>query len=251
MVRRGAKHDGGYLIPASSKADLLISFGLGNDWKFELDLIRYGHVKQFIVFDHSQNLRRYFITFRKRFNLKNFNLMALFYRFIILNRYLRDFIISNNVHIQKKITLNGNLEKSFSDLNEISVTEVFKEFANSLDTKVILKVDIEGDEFDIIDQVLNHKNQITILIIEYHDITQKQEEMKKNLVKLKSVFTLIHSHVNNYGTLNSFGIPQMCEFTFINKAYFIGDVKIDKLPRQGLDYATTPFREDYNLIFRE
>jgi hypothetical protein len=203
------------------------------------------------MFDHSQNFREYFNAFRKRFNLKNFNLKALLYRFILLNRYFRDFILSGNIHIQKKITLNGGLEKSFSDLNEISVTEVFKKFANSLDIKVILKVDIEGDEFDIIDQVLNHENQITIFIVEFHDITEKQDEMKKNLDKLKSVFTLIHSHVNNYGTLNSFGIPQMCEFTFINKVYFIGDVKIDKLPRQGLDYATTPFRDDYNLIFRE
>ena len=44
LIRMGATNDGGYLLPSDYKADLLISLGLGDDWKFELDLIKNNYV---------------------------------------------------------------------------------------------------------------------------------------------------------------------------------------------------------------
>ena len=104
LARRGAKNDGGYLIPINIKADLLISFGLGNDWKFELDLVKCKYVRSFVIFDHSQNLLGYFREFIRRLKPQGFQLKALVYRLILLFRYFRDFVIMRNIHIQKKVT---------------------------------------------------------------------------------------------------------------------------------------------------
>ena len=39
LIRVGSKNDGGYVIPKSSinEVQVLISFGLSDDWKFEQD----------------------------------------------------------------------------------------------------------------------------------------------------------------------------------------------------------------------
>ena len=112
LIRRGAKNDGGYLIPKDAKADLLISFGLGDDWKFELDLVKYNHVRRFVVFDHTQNTIIYIKRLLKLTKINNFNLNAYIYRLIVLLRYLRDFVIKNNTHVKKRIT---NKHKSFNE----------------------------------------------------------------------------------------------------------------------------------------
>ena len=251
LVRRGAKNDGGYLIPINIKADLLISFGLGNDWKFELDLIKYEHVGSFVIFDHSQNLLGYFREFLKRLKPQGFQLKALVYRLILVFRYFRDFVVKGNKHIQKKVTKNGNIVYSKITKKEISVTEIFGEFVNDLDKKILLKIDIEGYEYEIIDQVIDYKDNVVLIIIEFHDITLKLDEFKKCLDKLNLHYSLIHSHVNNYGSLDQDNIPQMCEFTFIRKTIFIGEEKISKLPRNDLDSPTTPFRNDLMLNFSD
>ena len=87
LIRRGAKNDGGYLIPEDAKADLLISFGLGDDWKFELDLVKYHHVRSFVVFDHTQNAKVYVKRLLKLPKINDFNLNAYIYRLIVLLRY--------------------------------------------------------------------------------------------------------------------------------------------------------------------
>ena len=251
LARRGAKNDGGYLIPINIKADLLISFGLGNDWKFELDLVKCKHVRSFVIFDHSQNLLGYFREFIRRLMPQGFQLKALVYRLILLLRYFRDFVIMRNIHIQKKVTKKGNIVYSKISKKEISVTEIFGEFVNDADKKIVLKIDIEGYEYEIIDQVIDYKDDVVLIIIEFHDITLRLDEFKKCLDKLNLHYSLIHSHVNNYGSLDLNSIPQMCEFTFINKTIFIGKDKISKLPRNDLDSPTTPFRNDLMLNFSD
>lgn len=228
---------------------MLISFGLGNDWKFELDLVKYKHVSSFVIFDHSQSLIQYSKDFFKRFNPRSFQLKALAYRLLLVFRYFKDFIVSNNVHVHKKITNLGNTNTSLCRGNEINVSQVFAAYNRDLNKKVILKVDIEGYEYEIIDQIMEFKNSIPLLLIEFHDILLKKDEFKICLEKIKLNYTLIHTHMNNYGSLENEDIPQMCEFTFIIRSLYEGKIKVLNLPRIGLDAPTTPFRDDLALNF--
>ena len=252
LIRRGAKNDGGYLIPEDAKADLLISFGLGDDWKFELDLVRNNHVNKFIVFDHTQNLLVYAIRLLKRINVNNFKFSAFIYRLLILLRYLRDYVIRNNTHVKKRITKQGSvfMNNNVKELvNDINLYEIFDKFVNSPNVRVILKIDIEGSEYEIIQQILDHSNQVILLVIEFHDITDNMLIFEQCLSILKMKYSLIHSHINNYGHVDENLIPQICEFTFIHKAHFHENRKVDKLPREGLDSPTTPFRPDFQISF--
>ncbi len=106
LARRGSVHDGGYVIPSDLTANLLISFGLGYDWKFELDLIRCKQVDRFIVFDHTVNVSKLL----KNLLLRKPNLNSYMYLSIVLFRYLRDFVFLQYLHIRKKISPVGELE---------------------------------------------------------------------------------------------------------------------------------------------
>ena len=228
-------------MPADISAKFLISLGLGDDWKFELDLIKHKQVSKFIVFDHSVtllNLLRILLN-RKR------KIKALIYRAIILTRYFRDFTFLRKKHVKKKITKYGSKENS----SEINLNEIFKEFVVDPKSTIILKIDIEGSEFDIIEQVIEFSSQTLVLIIEFHEILMQKDKFKTSLELLKSKFSLIHTHVNNYGEIDEFSIPNVCEFTFINHNMHREQGKVSRLPRVGLDSPSTPGRPDQEIIF--
>jgi hypothetical protein len=252
LVRRGQLNgDGGYLIPNNTKTDLLISFGLGDNWKFENDLIKYDQANSFIVFDHTQNLSNYIKQVFCRFQPRNFNLYFLMGRIVVLIRYFIDFIILRKKHIKKKISKNGSLFSAQSKFKEINVTEIFQEFVNSENSKIFLKIDIEGSEYEIIEQIMNYHKQIKIIVIEFHDIIRRVEEFEKLLIIIKSKYSLIHTHINNNRAINNDMIPEICEFTFISKVDFQGVIKVDKIPLIGLDYPNHKLRMDPQIDFTD
>ena len=241
LVRRGSTNDGGYLLPSDVSAQFLISLGLGDDWKFELDLIKYQQVSKFIVFDHSVTL----LNLIKKLFPRKIKLKAYIYRIIVLVRFLKDFILFKNSHIKKKVTRDGSIK----NFNEISLVEIFKDYIADSQSTIILKIDIEGSEYEIIEQILELSSQILVLIIEFHEILKLKEKFKSSLEQLESSFTLIHTHANNYGKIDEFSIPDVCEFTFINMNMYVTNKKVSKLPQIGLDSPTTPSRPDYKMIF--
>ena len=241
LVRRGSRNDGGYLVPLDISAKLLISLGLGDDWKFELDLIKHKQVSKFIVFDHSVTL----LSLIKKLIIRKRKLKAFIYRLVVLIRYLRDFILFKNLHIKKKITRDGSIK----NFNEISLVEIFKNCITDAQSTIILKIDIEGSEYEIIEQILECKSQILVLIIEFHEILKMKEKFKSSLEQLKCSFILIHTHANNYGKIDEFSIPDVCEFTFINMNMYATNKKVSKLPRIGLDSPSNPGRPDHEMIY--
>ena len=55
LIRVGKDNDGGYCVPKKSviNSDLLLSFGLNDDWSFEKDFISINSQTQVFVFDKS------------------------------------------------------------------------------------------------------------------------------------------------------------------------------------------------------
>ena len=250
LVRRGQSNgDGGYLVPCALRTELLITFGLGDNWKFENDLVKSGQVDNFIVFDHSQNLLNYVKQVFLSFKLRNFKLYLLMGRIIVLLRYFKDFKIMRKKHIKKKISKNGSFYDGKSKFHEINVTEIFEEFVESKNTKIFLKIDIEGSEYEIIEQIMDHSKQIRIIIIEFHDIIKRAEEFEKLFNLLKSKYSLIHTHINNNGALNKNMIPEVCEFTFINSLDFQGKLKVGKIPLSELDRPNNKNLMDFHIDF--
>jgi hypothetical protein len=181
----------------------------------------------------------------------NFKLDLLMGRVIVLIRYFRDFTIARKQHIKKKISKNGSLSLDKSKFNEISVTEVFQKFVKSDTTKIFLKIDIEGSEYEIIEQTMIYHKQIRIIVVEFHDIIRKIEQFEQLFTLLKSKYSLIHTHINNNGLFSNEKIPEICEFTFISSKDFQGFQKVDSIPLLGKDYPNNKYLPDFQIDFNE
>lgn len=242
MQRVGSRNDGGYVIPTQiPPIDLLISFGLGDNWSFEKDCLKLAIVKKCIVFDHTVGLSTFYGKFFTRLHKTPTEMKALAFRLIVIFRYFTDFSSAKLQHIKKEITRDSN---SSTSTNLAAI-------ANEIPTVAfILKADIEGAEYEIIDQINNFSYRIPILILEFHHTDSLRFKFEESLDKLSHNYHICHTHINNFEGLASDGIPQAVEITFIHKNLCTPTKKIDLIPRQELDYPSAPFREDLSIRFR-
>ena len=165
LIRFGGKLDGGYVVDLEivKKCNNLITLGLGPNWSFELDYLNKNKKNKVHIYDHKVSsypyikaIGKYFrrlITFRTTFEgfttrVKNF------YNF-------KKFLYSKDINFFKeciaypiKKKIDADIEKVFSRIN--------------IGEDVILKSDIEGSEYEIIDQILKFSNRINMLIFEFH-----------------------------------------------------------------------------------
>lgn len=240
LIRVGSKNDGGYIIPARLKFDFLISFGLGDNWDFEKDSLSRGIVKDFVVYDHSvsfETLLKKFLRSIKRFIQDPKNSV---YRLSILLEYIVFF--RNKNHYKLKVVRKANAS------NEISAQEILEYYADDFKSG-ILKIDIEGGEWEILNLLGPHMENIDLIILELHDFDANFQNYLKWKKRLSSKYELVHAHINNFSKLGKNSIPEVMEMTFVNKAMVQILGKRHSIPVANLDAPCTPNRPDYVCDF--
>jgi len=252
LKRYGRNGDGGYVCESNiiKSSDILITFGMGPDWSFELDYIKDNSEVKIFMYDYTvtslpyvKDVLKYFkrfITFRGKPN-------ALSDRIKYLKNYLNFFKLQNVNFFPEKIT--------FPKKNKID-TDINKVFSridmnNSIKEKsVILKSDIEGSEFEIIDGIVDYSNRINALIFEFHWLDKNEEIFLESIKKLQKFFDIVHIHGNNHCDKLSTGLPITLEMTLVNKKY--GPEKkefIRSFPIKGLDSPNNPTKVDLFFQF--
>lgn len=241
MRRVGSRNDGGYVIPQNlPKFNTCITFGLGDDWSFERELLKKGCINNFISYDHTVSLKSLIHRTTRRLKLRNFSLHALAYRVLILCRYFRDFKAKKYVHVMKEITELENTDE------KTNLLEVAKDL---IDSQFMLKVDIEGGEYNLIYQILELSARIPLLIIEFHDTEFMRNKFEDSITKLLKHYVICHTHANNFESLSGDGIPIAVEITFGRRDVYKGEREIDSLPIFALDAPSAPKRKDHAISF--
>ena len=116
-----------------------------------------------------------------------------------------------------------------------------------------MKIDIEGDELKILDEINHNFDKINLLIIEFHDLDlQRNFEKVENFIK-NTELKNIHINANNYAMVTENGIPQVIEMTFINPKKFKITNEITKktYPIEGLDFKNRKRGPEIKLEFDE
>jgi len=122
---------------------------------------------------------------------------------------------------------------------------------------ILLKIDIEGNEYDYFDKVdIDRLANITDgILIEIHWLTNSEYRVgcSRLIEKLRSHFTLCHVHGNNHSGVfeqDEYMIPSVLELSFINKKLVeIEKAETRKYPIKGLDFANVPTLPDYELSY--
>ena len=245
LIRIGPKLDGGYvldkrIIPLTEK---IITCGLNDDWEFEKHFLKIKPNCEIITYDHTVNKQFWIDRFKKDiihfFLLKKLRLrkiISIFKYYDYIN-----FFKNKNKHYELKIS-NKNIENK-----EITVDKILNNHDN-----LILKIDIEGDEYNILKQIISNSKKINSLLIEFHDI-QKNINLIKNFMNQSNDLKLIHIHGNNYAGANKHNDPNLIELTFTNikKINFEQKTTEKNYPIDGLDFKNSHKKKDFILSFQD
>ena len=211
LIRIGPKRDGGYVIDNRiiKKTNNLITCGLNDDWEFEKEFLKKNIDCKLYAYDHTIN-NRFWI---KRFKKDIIHLLLLkklrWWKILDIFKYI-DYLIffrKNKIHFQKKIVY-----KKVND-KEITIPQIIKNLDN-----IFLKIDIEGDEYQILNHVKKNTKNIIFLIIEFHEVHKNLKKIERFLKKLD--LKLIHIHANNFAGKNRNNIPSVLELSLLNKKLY-------------------------------
>ena len=248
LVRLGRNHDGGYVVDNSivKKCNTLITFGLGPDWSFELDFIKINKEVKIYMYDYSVSSSPYIkelIKYIRRFVTFRSTIKSVSDRFKYLKDYLDFFKIKNVSFFKEKIAF-PTKEKIDSDIDKVFSRIPY-------DEKVVLKSDIEGSEYEVIDQIVSYSDRIEMLIFEFHWLNKNEEIFLESVKKLQNNFDIIHIHGNNHFDKLPTGLPVIIEMTLLNKKHNMNKDKeyVLNFPIKGLDYSNNPFKEDLSFSF--
>lgn len=247
LIRMGKSFDGGYVVEKKSvmESKILVSFGISDDWSFEEDFSNLGD-KRIYSYDYSVNRRFWITNFIKSILriifLKNIteNFIKLFDYF----KYKKFFDLKDNFHFKKFITSSSMKKNLFKSNINISLNETLKE----IDKDIFLKIDIEGSEYRILDEIIKNSKKINGLVIEFHDFDLHYDLIKKFINDFDQ--NLIHIHVNNYGSINKEGLPSVVELSFASK-FFVKDNDFNNksYPVVNLDMPNNKDEIDCNITF--
>ncbi len=231
LIRLGKNNDGGYLVERNSvkNSKTLISFGIEGDWSFESHFKSHNNIK---IFAYDYTVNNYYWTHQHEDLRRSFNEF-------FSNK-------NGNYFFSKKISKTGL--KYFENIS-LEIPDIFNnlEFNYFGGTKpFFFKIDIEGSEYRILDDLIKYKDDIEGIVIEFHNADLHLEKIEKFLNDIK--LELCHIHANNYENTNKVGIPTTLELTFSKSPIKLNDDPVN-FPNL-LDQKNNPDYEDIVLKFK-
>ena len=229
LIRLGSYNDGGYLVCKDDiyESDLLLSFGINDDWNFEKSFLETKNLNCY-AFDGSLS---------NKFWIKKFLISLSRLKFYNLKKYIefKKFFKNQNIFVKKFVS---NLQNK----NHITLSNILDTFCSGYN-KIFLKIDIEGSEYRILDELIKNSYRFSSLVIEFHDTDLNFDKIENFINKFS--LKVIHVHANNYAETNHALNPIAIEVTFSNN--YINE-SIQSLPNK-LDNPNDKFKSDYKIEF--
>ena len=213
LIRIGSEHDGGYLVEKKSakKSDFLLSFGVNYNWDFE------KHFKKpFLAYDDQISLKFTFFWFFKR--CVSINSMF----FYLKNR--KSFI------------------KGFVGIKPFTFDEIIESIPHK---NIFLKIDIEGSEYVILDELIKHRKRFIGIIIEFHDVEKNLSKIINFIKKIE--LEIVHVHANNFGGISKNNTPKVLELTF---SKFHNKKQFKTILPHSLDKPNNKYSKEIRIIFK-
>jgi hypothetical protein len=244
LVRIGNDNDGGYVVPlvAVKAAGALLSFGLSHNWTFERDFKERNPDAIIHCYDHTVSVRTAF-----QYSIGQLLRSVVLLRPAALRRIFtwidyELFFRSTATHFKQRIW-------SDNQDNSATIEDVFSRLPSQC--PAFVKMDIEGGEYLVLDDLLRHSRDIVAMAIEFHDVDAAPDRFNSAVEKIKRDFYIVHIHGNNLGGKTAFNFPAAPEMTFLNKRFFPSVPPLSglKYPVAGLDHPNHPRFPDFTFEF--
>lgn len=245
LIRIGRPKDGGYVLPAklAKDADCLLSFGVSTDWNFEKRFKHINHSAQIISYDHTVGktifLRQAIADLKHMFSgLAGLRYSAWRWKVLL------DYLVSGRVmtHHQARVVDQKRLAY------DASIDDIMNNASNF--DKILLKMDIEGSEYEVIDSLMRYESRIIGMMIEFHDVATNRATFEHGVKTIQKYFDIVHIHGNNFCGLSADGLPDVLELTFTSKKHYRVQAPTRSIyPINGLDHPCKPDTSDLPIEF--
>jgi hypothetical protein len=149
------------------------------------------------------------------------------------------------VHIKKFV---GSTEQFKSELNHNSIINIDSILKKWESKNFFFKMDIEGGEYRVLEEIVKNQEKMTGLVIEFHDCDLMSEKIMMFINEFN--LDLVHIHVNNYGLIKKNGFPTVIELTFSPKKYNLRrDSSENDFPIKNLDQPNNKDQTDDQVFF--
>jgi len=254
LERFGAAGDGGYVLPADvvDRCAVVLSLGLGTNWSFDTAVLARNPRLRLIGVDHSVGAAK-FARQARRSGIKR-----VLYRLLGRREKSRkhderyragrlwfELFRAPNEHVGRRVGPRPGP-------GVVTLEELMAKVADVPDQGVLLKMDIEGGEYDVVDAVVRHAAKVACFVVEFHSLGGRAEAFDAAIAALSGPFHVVHVHGNNCRPYDaSIDFPDTIEVTFVNRALLPPDPppSVAAYPRPGIDAPNRPDRPDYPLRF--
>jgi hypothetical protein len=236
LKRIGKNNDGGYIIDEKNirNSDVLIGLGMSDDWSFEEDFNSINSVPTYI-YDNSVDFN-FFLKKCQKYVVR-INKPRIFLHWLMVAFKYKKFFRFNKFHYKKLVGF--NLPPDFVSLGNILVELKRDRFSH-----IYLKIDIEGWEYRVLNDLILYSEIIEGLAIEFHDVDLHLDKIENFINKFS--LNLIHTHCNNYSQINENKTPLAIECTFSRE---ISSNELAKKFPNSLDMPNNPNVKEYFLSF--
>ena len=137
------------------------------------------------------------------------------------------------------------MKRVVNDKNSINFEEInLNELKDN--NQVFLKIDIEGSEYEILDQIVSIKKKIQGIVIEFHEVTSNLDKIESFLKAIEDDLKLVHIHANNWSTQGLDDIPSSIELSFSKKPVLLNN---NITFPHNLDQKNNPDADEIKLVF--
>jgi len=238
LVRVGRPYDGGYVLPRSAlmAATELISVGINDDWSFEQASTGLNPALRLIGVDATTTpwyvLRRGF-RFRVEYLLT----------WLTGRHAKRDFLKTRmpSVLAYRRFwaqhTLILKMLAPQASATTVRLGDLMPRLSDELAPRAFLKIDIEGAEYALLDDIVAAAPRLTGLAMELHDLPAHRERVIQFFAALRPHLVLVHLHANTYdGVDPDTALPKVVEATWLSRSLVTENLTATQaLPRPGLD----------------
>lgn len=200
VIRIGSVRDGGYFVTKRivEDSDFLISGGISYNVAFEKDFWDINRNTKLVMIDGSFNIFAYLLRpvywmlFKRSFLMKIGGLVDMLY------------LKKKAVFLKKYLGPDFPLKKIF----DVHIGPGMKGY---------LKLDIEGSEYALLDDIISFRTRLNGVAIEFHNVPDHIPEINAFISKLQ--MSVISFNINEVGKLNAANIPNVIELCFAARQY--------------------------------
>ena len=203
LFRFGSIDDGGYYLKPDTlrKSQLLFSGGISSNLEFEYDAFRFNNSINIVMVDPTVSGPKLILKGLARMFFKKPNKLRYLFNALQFNYLIRT---PRCKHLKLWLKHPESILKIASD--------TFKQSKN-----ILLKLDIEGSEYDFLDEITSNLDCFSALVFEFHDLHKHHDRVYNFIKSCSTQFDLVYLGINPSGGFDGESRPKCIEITLERK----------------------------------